>query len=165
MPKKKKRRRQEPGRFLSMIILVITVLVIFEGKLLVNIFKKETIQGQVSAQLSELFADGETESETQTEQPKQTEPQTESQVKASTKSSAIVPEQATPVDDSYFSDAVFIGDSRVEGFRNQSGITQGTFLTGVGMETVSIFEKPYISTSTGMVTVYQAMSGTDYGKI
>lgn len=164
MPKKKKRRRQEPGRFLSMIILVITVLVIFEGKLLVNIFKKETIQGQVSAQLSELFAEGETESETQTEPPIQTEPQTESQM-SSAESGAIVPEQAMPVDDSYFSDAVFIGDSRVEGFRNQSGITQGTFLTGVGMETVSIFETPYISTPSGMVTVYQAMSDTDYGKI
>ena len=165
MPKKKKRRRQDPGRFLSMVILIIAVLVIFEGKLLINIFKRETIQSQVNAQLNELFAEVESETEEQTETPRQTEPQTEPQVTAAARSDAIVPEQATPVDDSYFSDAVFIGDSRVEGFRNQSGITQGTFLTGVGMETVGIFEKPYISTPNGMVTVYQAMSGTDYGKV
>ncbi len=165
MPKKKKRRRQDPGRFLSMVILIIAVLVIFEGKLLINIFKRESIQSQVNAQLNELFAQEEPETEEQTERPRQKEPQTEPQVAASVKSDAIVPEQSTPVDDSYFSDAVFIGDSRVEGFRNQSGITQGTFLTGVGMETVGIFEKPYISTPSGMVTVYQAMSGTDYGKV
>ena len=49
-----------------------------------------------------------------------------------------IKKQATPVDDSYFSDAVFIGDSRVEGFHMQSGITQGTFLTGVGMNCVAM---------------------------
>ena len=33
-------------------------------------------------------------------------------------SAAVVPAQSDSVDDSYFSDAVFIGDSRMEGFRN-----------------------------------------------
>lgn len=165
MPKKKKRRRRDPSRFLSMVILIIAVLVIFEGKLLINIFSRETIQSQLNTQLEELFAEGETETQEETEEPRQTETQTEPQATVAVKSSAIVPEQSTPVDDSYFSDAVFIGDSRVEGFRNQSGITQGTFLTGVGMETVSVLEKPYISTPNGMVTVPEAMSGTDYGKI
>lgn len=164
MPKKKKRRRQDPARLLSAVILIIAVLVIFEGRLLINIFKKETIHAQVTAQLDELFADGETETEKQTEAPRETERQTEVSAKTGPQSDAMVSAQPTPVDDSYFSDAVFIGDSRVEGFRNQSGITQGTFLTGVGMETVSIFETPYIATPTGTQTVFQALENTDYKK-
>ena len=48
-------------------------------------------------------------------------------------SSKVVPQRDPAVDDSYFNNAVFIGDSRMEGFRNSSGITQGTFLTGVGL--------------------------------
>lgn len=163
MPNYKKRKRQNTGRFLNIVILIIVFLVIFEGKLLVNVFKKETFQAQITAQLGELFA--RTEPETQTEEPPQTETQTEAQTEAPPKSSAIVQAQSTPVDDSYFSDAVFIGDSRVEGFRNQSGITQGTFLTGVGMDTSSIFETPYIATESGMVTAFQAMYNTDYKKV
>lgn len=65
-----------------MVILIIAVLVIFEGKLLINIFKRETIQSQVNAQLNELFAEVESETEEQTETPRQTEPQTEPQVTA-----------------------------------------------------------------------------------
>lgn len=163
MPNYKKRKRQNTGRFLNIVILIIVFLVIFEGKLLVNVFKKETFQAQITAQLGELFA--RTEPETETEEPPQTETQTEPQTEAPPKSSAIVQAQSTPVDDSYFSDAVFIGDSRVEGFRNQSGITQGTFLTGVGMDTSSIFETPYIATESGMVTAFQAMYNTDYKKV
>ena len=45
-------------------------------------------------------------------------------------SSKVVPQRDPAVDDSYFNNAVFIGDSRMEGFRNSSGITQGT--AGVG---------------------------------
>ncbi|MCD7820007.1 MAG: hypothetical protein LUH07_13325, partial [Lachnospiraceae bacterium] len=60
-------------------------------------------------------------------------------------STAIVWEQDTAVDDSYFSDAVFIGDSRMEGFRNASGITEGTFFTSVGMSLSSMTSKEIIS--------------------
>ena len=60
-------------------------------------------------------------------------------------SAAVVPAQSDSVDDSYFSDAVFIGDSRMEGFRNASGITQGTFLTGVGLS-INDMDKLYLST-------------------
>ena len=76
----------------------------------------------------------------------------------------IVPEQAVPVDDSYFSDATFIGDSRMEGFRINSGITEGTFLTGVGMDTTNIFQTPFISSPSGNILVFQALYGTDCEK-
>ena len=79
-------------------------------------------------------------------------------------SSVVVPLQTTPVDDSYFHDAVLIGDSRMEGFRNTSGITQGTFLTSVGMTLTSISDTK-IQTADGNITVYQGLSGTQYSKI
>lgn len=79
-------------------------------------------------------------------------------------SPAVVPVASPSVDDSYFSDAVFIGDSRMEGFRNASGITQGTFLTGVGLS-INDMDKQIISTSDGTISVYQGLSGRQYKKI
>lgn len=76
----------------------------------------------------------------------------------------VVPAQATAVDDSYFNDAVFIGDSRMEGFRNSSGITQGTFLTSVGLA-INDMDKQIISTADGDISVYQGLSGQQYNKI
>ena len=70
----------------------------------------------------------------------------------------------TPVDDSFFHNAVFIGDSRMEGFRNSSGITQGTFLTGVGLS-VEDMDKQIISTAEGKISVYQGLSGQQYDRI
>lgn len=80
-------------------------------------------------------------------------------------SPAIVPKAEEPVDDSYFSDAVFIGDSRMEGFRNASGITQGQFFTSVGMSTSKMASEPIISTIDGNITVAAALSGGYYNKV
>lgn len=80
-------------------------------------------------------------------------------------SPAIVPKAAQPVDDSYFSDAVFIGDSRMEGFRNVSGITQGTFFTSVGMSLSGLISQPIIKIGDETVTVAAAVSGGSYNKI
>ena len=79
-------------------------------------------------------------------------------------SPSVVKETEPPVDDSYFSDAVFIGDSRMEGFRNSSGITQGTFLTSVGLSTNAMSQQT-IATADGTISVYQGLSGEQYNKI
>ena len=79
-------------------------------------------------------------------------------------SDKVVPLRDTPVDDSFFSNAVFIGDSRMEGFRNSSGITDGTFLTGVGLA-INDMDRQIISTAEGNISVYQGLSGHQYGKI
>lgn len=50
--------------------------------------------------------------------------------------SAAVPQTAA-VEDSYFDDAAFIGDSRIDGFRLYSGITNGEFIVHTGL---SIFQ-------------------------
>lgn len=81
-------------------------------------------------------------------------------------SAAIVPQASSPVDDSYFSDAAFIGDSRMEGFRNASGITQGRFFTSVGMSLSSMANDNIIADPGGSnITVAAALSGGDYNKI
>ena len=79
-------------------------------------------------------------------------------------SPAVVKEQETAIDDSYFSDAVFIGDSRMEGFRNSSGITQGTFLTSVGLSSSGMSDAT-IASPEGNISVYQGLSGIQYNKI
>jgi hypothetical protein len=68
------------------------------------------------------------------------------------------------VDDSFFNNAVFIGDSRMEGFRNSSGITQGTFLTGIGLA-INDMDKQIIQTAEGNISVYQGLSGHQYDRI
>ncbi|MCR1841350.1 GDSL-type esterase/lipase family protein [Murimonas intestini] len=167
MAHKTKRKRPDSGRFLNILILIIVVLIVFEGRLLINMFSKEGVKKQLENQLNEALEGAEEETEApQTETSAQTEPPTERQTEApQTVSSALVPKQSTPVDDSYFSDAVFIGDSRVEGFRAQSGITTGTFLTGVGMDVETIGTKPFIATENGMVTVYDALQTAPYSKV
>lgn len=169
MPQKKKRKRQKPGRFFSVLILVFAALVVFEGKVLISIFGKETLQTQVTSQVNELLAENITEPNTE-QQPTQATTETNAvttpqQTEAPLNSPAVVPEQNTPVDESYFSDAVFIGDSRMEGFRNQSGITQGTFLTGVGMTAANIFTTPFITQYNEQITVFQAMYNNSFKKI
>ncbi len=79
--------------------------------------------------------------------------------------SCIVPAQATPVADSYFSDAVFVGDSRLEGFRNFSGISGTNFATAVGMQLENFYDEPQISTASGPVLPLQALKGMNYSKI
>ncbi|MDO5345180.1 MAG: GDSL-type esterase/lipase family protein [Lachnospiraceae bacterium] len=95
------------------------------------------------------------------------EPETEAQAERISEeidSDAVVPLCSDPVDDSFFSNSVFIGDSRMMGFRNSSGITQGTFLTSVGLSTDAMSEAN-IASSEGKISVYQGLSGEQYDKI
>lgn len=171
MPQRKKRRPRQTGRFLSILILIFTVLVVFEGRLIVSILAKGGIDKQVDEQLKEVFSAEEFQTELSSESD-----QTESDLSQSSENSPlftvpaaeepyVTPEQPVAVDDSYFSDAVFIGDSRVEGFHIQSGITQGTFLTGVGMDSSNIFSNSYITSPSGNITVFQALYNNSFKKM
>ena len=190
---KKKKRRNPTGRFLHVLILVVAVLVIFEGRMVVNIITRHGVAEQISQQLDELFAGIKAEtSETEKSTEKKTDvvkntaedtvagltldsgttTDTEASSSASDTSAAasgyvetgidhtnkqVVQKQATAIDDTYFADATFVGDSRLEGFRNQSGITTGDFLTSVGMNVCDIFTKQSIASPDGNITVFQAM--------
>lgn len=78
------------------------------------------------------------------------------------------PETAPAVDlDAWFSDAVFIGDSRVDGLRLYSGITKkASFLYHTGLTIYDVAkEKAVLKRGSGKVSVLDALAERAYGKI
>ena len=76
----------------------------------------------------------------------------------------LVPECA-PVEDDYFSDTVFLGDSRTEGFYLYSGLEEGTYLYAVGATVESVFTKPTQTTDAGKVPMLDALADMECGKV
>lgn len=50
-------------------------------------------------------------------------------------------EESDPVDNAYFADAAFLGDSRTEGFHLYSGLKEGYYFHSVGATVESVFSK------------------------
>lgn len=88
-----------------------------------------------------------------------------------------VPESA-PVDKSYYDDALFIGDSRTEGFRMFAGLNNATYYSAKGLAANTVFTEHFISPEGfdvppgvktgegGTLTVAQAIEyGRGFGKI
>ena len=188
--RKRRKRRQNNMLVLRLLVLVVLVLVVFEGKLIHTMFSQAgggsvNVETNVEENVDEAVTETTDDTAPEVTVPvsssgtstvlaglpsgnsanPQTEAETEPPVSAEvTESPAVVQEREPSVDDSYFSDAVFIGDSRMEGFRNTSGITQGTFLTAVGLS-ISSLSQTKIATADGNITVYQGLSGRQYSKI
>ena len=74
-----------------------------------------------------------------------------------------VPESA-PVEDTYFDDAVFLGDSRTDGLRLYSGLSHGTFLCATGATVESVFTKS-VETAVGTMPLLDALATLECGKI
>ena len=73
--------------------------------------------------------------------------------------------QREAVEDSYFADAVFIGDSRTEGFLMYSGLkgTQSLYYTGLNVH--SIFNNETIAVDGKKVPVMTALEGMNFKKV
>lgn len=188
---KRRRRRRQDRLVLNLLIIVTLVLVIFEGRLVITMIKQGTSRDTIEADGkpdSDDKADGadtKDSADDPADQPSDTDSsgflaglpadagssasgnaaQGTVPTVSDPDSPAIVKKTEPPVDDSYFSDAVFIGDSRMEGFRNASGITQGRFFTSVGMSLASMTSGDVIQTPDGNITVAAALSGGSYDKI
>lgn len=185
-----KKRRPTPqerrnGLIINVLTLIVLVLVVFEGKSLISLFSDISIQDRIRAEEEEVFASAnirtteqqtEKETERRTETQPVTEKQTETEAAKDTSQigipanalqymSAVVPGQQVPVDDSYFNDAVFVGDSRMEGFRNLSGITGGSFVSAVGMQLENFYTDAQIPTSQGNLLVMDALKNINFSKI
>lgn len=79
--------------------------------------------------------------------------------------SVTVPENGR-VDDSYFSDAVFVGDSRTEGLRMYSGISPSPkFFSGVGLTVTKVFSDQIVQLNGQWFTVADALRQADYNKV
>ena len=76
----------------------------------------------------------------------------------------LVPE-SEPVEDDYFADTVFLGDSRTEGFYLYSGLEEGMYLYAVGATVESVFTKPTQETEAGKVPMLDALAELECGKV
>ena len=76
---------------------------------------------------------------------------------------APVPEGG-PVEDTYFEDTAFLGDSRTEGFHLYSGLKTGAYYCSVGATVESVFSKA-VETPAGKMPLLDAMAEEDFGKI
>lgn len=74
-----------------------------------------------------------------------------------------VPESAL-VEDTYFDDAVFLGDSRTDGLRLYSGLQHGTFLCATGATVESVFNKS-VETVVGKMPLLDALATLECGKV
>lgn len=72
----------------------------------------------------------------------------------------------TEVDETYFDDALFIGDSRAEGLRLFSGIKNADFFTNTGMSVYNIAKKELsVASVGGKTTLDNLLSTQTYGKV
>ena len=191
--KKRKLTPQERrrGLVINILTLIVLILLVFEGKSLISLFSSQSIQDRIRQEESEVFAGANlTEAQTETisevsseavtvassdtDSEKATEAETDVAVAdrfaglpdgGDAYMDIVVPEQAIALDDSYFDDAVFIGDSRMQGFRNLSGITKGSFVTAIGMQLENFYTDAQIATAAGNVTVLDALKNINYSKI
>ena len=75
-----------------------------------------------------------------------------------------VPE-SLPVEDSYFDDAVFIGDSRTEGLILYTGLSNAISYTNKGLMVDTVFTKPVINMDGEKLSVMDALRRTDFSKV
>ncbi len=74
--------------------------------------------------------------------------------------------ESAAVEDTYFSDIVFLGDSRTEGFALYSGLKEGTYLHAVGATVESVFSKNAWKSEGGKkIPLLDALAETDCGKV
>lgn len=69
------------------------------------------------------------------------------------------------VDNSYFEDAAFVGDSRTDGFMIYSGIGCGENLTSNGLSIFKLEEKKALTISGQKYTLLEALALKQYGKV
>ena len=74
-----------------------------------------------------------------------------------------VPESA-PVDNSYFDDALFIGDSRVDDFGIYSGL-KSKFYASTGLNVNTVFTKQFVKVNGQKYTVPQALNQQKFKKV
>lgn len=70
-----------------------------------------------------------------------------------------------PAEDTYFDDAVFLGDSRTEGFYLYSGLKTGQYLYAVGATVESVFSKPVWGEGASKVSLLDALAELDCRRV
>ncbi len=73
--------------------------------------------------------------------------------------------QAEEVDNSYFADAAFVGDSRTDGFLLYSGIGTGENLTSNGLSIFRLADRKALTIGEERYTLLEALALKEYGKV
>ncbi len=69
------------------------------------------------------------------------------------------------VDDNYFDDAVFIGDSRTVGLHDYGGLEKATFYATVGLNVYDMWTEKFCEVDGEKVTLEEALSARQYRKV
>lgn len=69
------------------------------------------------------------------------------------------------VDESYFDDAVFIGDSRTVGLRDYGGLDKATFYATVGLNIYDMWTEKFCEVDGKKVTLEEALGQRQFGKV
>ena len=92
--------------------------------------------------------------------PDGTKPQNPESVIASTETT-----DEENVDDSYFDDAVFIGDSRTVGLHDYGGLDHSDFFATVGMNIYDLWKDAFCEVNGKKVTLEEALKAKQYKKV
>lgn len=182
---RKRRYKKEPMSHekkiaIGIICAVLFVVIVFGitclisgGKIIPNT-PQPTASAEETTQPESSSAETEETSETSEISEESTSEETETQEETDEASpvsagedydySSPVPESA-PVDDSYFSDAVFMGDSRTEGFELFSGLDTMTTYASRGLNVSTVFTDATIDLNGTMVTAIDALRSTSFSKL
>lgn len=168
---KRERKRRPHRRFLGLLVVLmaLSAVMIPEGSA-----ERAPTQTQTQTQSTakpvhitavpkQTTAASTTASSEKTDQSKEKKP-TEEAPKVETVPTPVVPESEA-VDDTYFSDVVFVGDSRTEGFSLYSGLKEGQYLFSVGATVETVFSKSTQKTAAGKVPILDALKGMECGKV
>lgn len=81
--------------------------------------------------------------------------------------STVTPNNFVEVDNSYFRDALFIGDSRTVGLREYSTVSQADYYAATGLTVYKALESRFVTLdgSNDKLTIEEALNQRQYGKI
>lgn len=86
-------------------------------------------------------------------------------VAGDTETTDLKPKKFIQVDDSYFDDAVFIGDSRTVGLHDYGGLDQSDFYATVGMNIYDLWKDAFCEVNGKKVTLEEALRAKQYKKV
>lgn len=73
--------------------------------------------------------------------------------------------ESEPVSNDYFKNALFLGDSRTQGFQYQCGIKGASYMTDVGMNVGEFFDREAFPVDGKMYTMAEALGMGEYDKV
>lgn len=155
--KREKRAGRRPGT-LAVVLAAVLVLVSTEG----------SRGAAVSSPLEEPAAFIKTEKQvelTEPAAPLNEEPLPEEPAETEEKLPAGPVPASEPAEDTYFDGAVFLGDSRTEGFYLYSGLKTGQYLYAVGATVESVFSKPVWGEGSSKIPLLDALAELDCRRV